>query len=108
MNKPIKPQIIKDSYGNPLFAILAWSDYIKKFPDHDYVPHEVAGLMIQQDLTATAAWRKYLGFTQEEVAKKMEVTQAAYNQMEKAKKPRSATKKKIAQALGIEPHVLDF
>jgi len=48
-----------------------------------------------------AAWRRYLGLTQVQVAKRIGITQSAYAQQEAARKPRQATLDKIATALGI-------
>ena len=48
------------------------------------------------------AWREYLNLTQAEVPEKMGITQAAYSQMEAAKKNRKATLQKIAEAMNID------
>ena len=53
------------------------------------------------------AWREYLELSQEEVAKRMGVTQAAYQQMEKkSARPRKATLDKIAAAFGLDGGLL--
>ena len=52
-------------------------------------------------------WREYLNLTQAELAEKMGISQAAYSQMEAAKKPRKETLKKIAKAMNIELAQLD-
>ena len=44
---------------------------------------------------------EYLGLTQKEIAERMEITQAAYSQMESAKRLKKITKEKIAVALCI-------
>ena len=48
------------------------------------------------------AWREYLNLRQAEVAEKMGIPQAAYSQMEAAKKNRKATLQKIAEAMNID------
>jgi len=75
---------------------------------------EVEGWRLESDCTcpmgfdckhavATAlAWREHLGLSQAEVAGRIGITQAAYAQMERVKKPRKATLEKVASALGLE------
>lgn len=48
-----------------------------------------------------AAWREHLSLTQVQVASRMNITQAAYAQMERVEKPRKATLQKVADALGL-------
>jgi len=110
-------QIITRSNGIPAFAVIPWADYLAHYrgepaaepePDKEWVPNEVIGYMVKERLTPAAAWRKHLGLTQTEVAARIGITQAAYAQQETAKKPRKATREKIAQALGISPALLDL
>ena len=54
------------------------------------------------------AWREHLGLTQAEVAARAGITQAVYAQMETVERPRLATIKKIAHALGITAEQLNF
>ncbi|QQG66329.1 helix-turn-helix domain-containing protein [Desulfobulbus oligotrophicus] len=72
------------------------------------VPNEVVNLTFDREWTPMRAWREYLGLTQAEVATRAGITQAAYAQMETVERPRMATLKKIAQALGITPDQLNF
>ncbi|GFK93995.1 hypothetical protein NNJEOMEG_01833 [Fundidesulfovibrio magnetotacticus] len=65
--------------------------------------HEVVGLHAVQGLSLVRAWREHLGLTQEEVARRMDVSRPAYAQMEApGVRPRVATLWKIAKALGVE------
>jgi len=49
------------------------------------------------------AWRKHLGLTQKEVARRAGITQSALSQMERmAINNRTATLEKLAKAMGIE------
>lgn len=49
------------------------------------------------------AWREHLGMTQEQVAEGMNVSRAAFAQMEaKGTRPRVGTLKKIATTMGVE------
>ena len=54
------------------------------------------------------AWREHLGLTQAEVAARANMTQGAYAQMENSAKPRRASLKKIAKAMGLTVEQLDF
>ncbi|MBU4176936.1 MAG: helix-turn-helix domain-containing protein [Proteobacteria bacterium] len=75
-----------------------------RIPEGDYVPHEVVGMHIDRDITYLRAWREYLGLTQDEVAERAGITQAALSQMESGEaKLRKATREKLAQALGLNP-----
>ena len=66
------------------------------------VPNEVVNLAYERGTSSLAAWREYLGLTQAEVADRIGITQAAYAQMERVKRPRKATLEKVAAALGLE------
>jgi len=111
-------QIIKQPNGIPAFAVIPWADYLTRFraepvatpqyDEDDYVPHEVVEYLVDEQCSPATAWRKHLGLTQTEVAKRIGITQAAYAQQETAKKPRQATREKIAKALGISPKQLDL
>ena len=82
-------------------------DFVKApegLPDDKVIlPHEVVKLSTLGSMSMIRAWREHLGLTQEEVARRMEVSQPAYAKIEAGKvKPRIATCKRIAQAMGIE------
>ncbi len=102
--------------GMPAFVVLPFIDFARehpkeaellkpkspRIPDGDYIPNEVVGLTIKQDMTLLRAWREYLGQTQAEVAEKAGITQAALSQMESGEsKLRKATRIKLAEAMGI-------
>jgi transcriptional regulator with XRE-family HTH domain len=65
------------------------------------MPHAVVSAMVA-GATPLAAWREHLRLTQADVAANMAITQAAYAQMEAAKRPRTATLHKAAAALGVK------
>ena len=83
---------------------------IKKNPEPDpitmkqnapTIPNVVVNKVINKDMTPIRAWRKHLGLTQTEVARRLGISQSAYA-LQEAKEPvRKATREKIAQALGI-------
>lgn len=94
--------------GHPVFVVIPYSEYVRLFPQStprippdDAVPHEVVAMTIKQEVSLARAWREYLGLTQQEVAIRMGISQAALAQMESAQRPRRATSKKLAAALGV-------
>lgn len=107
MNAPIDIQIINGPDGKPAFVVIPYDEYVSTHPRDDLIPHEVVGMMVMDDLSPAAAWRKHLGLTQAEVAGRIGISQAAYAQQEKAKRPRAETRARIATALGIAREMLD-
>ncbi|MCE8050916.1 helix-turn-helix transcriptional regulator [Halomonas daqingensis] len=66
------------------------------------LPHEVVSRHLTDDLPLLRCWREYLGMTQAELAERMKVSQAQVAQWERpTARPRHATLKKAAAALGI-------
>lgn len=66
------------------------------------LPHEVVGYMVNDDLSLIAAWRKYRGLTQEELAAKIGTSQPAMATMEKkGSRPQKGTLAKLASALNV-------
>ena len=72
------------------------------------VPNEVVNLTFDHNWLPMRAWREHLGLTQAEVAAKANMTQGAYAQMDSSAKPRHASLKKIAKAMGLIVGQLDF
>lgn len=99
-------QFIMDQ-GKPAFVVLPYEEYVKiRKPfipdDGESVPNDVVWKTINENITLIRAWREYLGLTQQEVAGRMGVSQAALSQMESGeKKLRKASLEKIATALGL-------
>lgn len=104
MKAPIEHQIIKKD-GVPLFVLIPYEDYIKSqhVPEEKvYLPHQVVEKHILENKSLPRAWREYKGFSQEEIAKRMGISQESYSQMEKSKaRLRKTTKQRIATALEI-------
>lgn len=73
-------------------------------PDEEVVlPHEVVKMSTIGGLSLIRAWREYLGLTQDEVARRIGISQPAYAKIEAKKSgTRVATCKRIADAMGIE------
>ena len=107
MNGPTKHQIITSPDGTPLFAVVPREEYREVFegrPDDEVtIPHEVIVIEDETGCGLIRAWRDHLGLTQDEVARRMGVSRQAYLQMEARRaRPRVATLKKIAAAMGVE------
>ena len=104
--------ILKDSTGNPAFAIVPFSDWQAIIQGKDkldkLIPSEVVDYALDNDVSATCAWRKYLDLTQADVAKRLGISQAAYSKMEGRKTLRKTSREKVALALGILQEQLDF
>lgn len=94
--------------GKPAFVVIPYADYLrlvpdvaKRIPGDDAVPHEVMRYVLRENYTLPRAWREYLGFTQADVAARMNITQSALAQMENSRRLRKATLEKLAVALGV-------
>ena len=107
MNEPTDIQIIMQN-GRPAFVVIPYDEYRrtfhgKKIPEGDGIPHEVVGMTVKKGYSLIRAWREYLGLTQQEVAERMRITQAALSQMESGgKRLRKETQQKLAAALGVQ------
>ena len=70
-------------------------------PAQPEIPAEVAWLR-RDGFSAIRAWREHLGVSREELASRLGASPAAVAQLEAAKaRPRAATLKKVAAALGV-------
>ena len=106
MNTLTEVQFIEKD-GEPAFAVIPYTEYLKLFPEEATIPHAVVGLVIKKNMNLVKAWRIYLGLTQKEVAKKAHISQAALSQMEKSENSlRTATLKKLAKAMGLSEEQL--
>jgi DNA-binding XRE family transcriptional regulator len=109
MNKPINFQTILGADGRPAFVVVPYDEFVKRFEgESDLVPDAVVKLAFDDGMSPAKAWRTHLGLTQNEVAKRMGVTQSAYAQLEASPRLRKASRVNIATALGIGPGQLDF
>jgi predicted transcriptional regulator len=76
--------------------------------DPHTVPDEVVGMMKKNSFSIIRAWREYLGLTQGDVARAMNVSQPVYARMESGRvKSRISTLRRIAKALNIDAAQLD-
>lgn len=107
-------QIINDNNGKPAFVVIPYEQYfatikMRELDLSDGVPSEVVEIFFKHEgCSAVRAWREYLGYTQQQVADRLGISQSAYSQHENSKKLRKSTRKKIAEALGINHQQLDF
>ncbi|MFA6012615.1 MAG: helix-turn-helix transcriptional regulator [Desulfobacteraceae bacterium] len=109
MNAHTNIQIIHDKNGTPAFVVVPYGDWVAQQDRvKALVPNEVVNMVFDREWTPMRAWREYLGLTQSEIATRANISQAAYAQMEITEKPRVATIKKIATALGLTLEQLDF
>jgi transcriptional regulator with XRE-family HTH domain len=75
--------------------------------ENSMIPHEVVSRIVDGALPVRA-WREHLNLTQDEVAKRMGISQPAFAQQETVAKPRRATRGKIAAAFGINASQLEL
>jgi len=116
----MSPPTILEANGRPAFVVLPYKEYRqlvaaakpashpRRIPAGDSVPHEVMSLKVANDWSLIRAWREYLGLTQAEVARRLEVRQPTYARMEAPDaRPRLATRQRIAAALGVSAGQLE-
>ena len=107
MSIPIDYQTIKDDKGNPAFAVVKYNDFIRLTHSDPTIPNDIVWKTIEKGYSLVRAWREYLNLTQDEVASRMGITQAALSQIEKpGKKLRYETLQKLADALNLHPEQL--
>jgi predicted DNA-binding protein (UPF0251 family) len=107
MNAPTDIQIINDAEGNPAFVVIPYAQYVAQRIEPNLIPHEVVSRIVD-GATPIRAWREYLSLTQDEVAKRMGISQPAFAQQETVANPRKATREKIAAAFGINADQLEL
>lgn len=109
MGKPINVQTINDTEGTALFVVIPYHDYLHLCEKADHlIPHEVVGLMVQQQFSPIRAWREYLNLTPAEVAARLGMTQEAFARLEEGRaKPHKRMLSKVAKALNITVEQLD-
>lgn len=103
-------QTIRDATGAIQYVVVPYEEFLRlESKQEHWVPNQVVERVIIGKLTPIRAWREQLGLTQAEVAARMEISQAAYAQLESPEgKPRKSSLIRIAKAFGIQPDQLDF
>ncbi len=116
-------QYIKDAAGNPLYVLLPVAEFERLTADDEQywqsvpvksnefdnatLPHEVVGIILEQNVSNIAAWRIYRGMSQSEAAEKAGISQSALSQIErKGKRPQSKTREQFAAIYGCHPDQL--
>ena len=108
MNEHIEFQTIKGENGEPAFVVVPYADFVKLYTHKEgLIPHDVVSATVD-GATPMKAWREYLGLTQAEVAARLDITQAAFAQLETSAHPRKSTLRRVAGALGLALEQLDF
>lgn len=108
MSTPTNVQVINGADGRPAFVVIPYADYLAGRTATPLIPNEVVGYVIKDGMTPIGAWRRHLDLTQQEVADRLGISQAAYAQQESSERPRKATRERIAAAFGISPTSLDL
>jgi len=115
--------------GTPVAVVIPYEEYLKLTGHEDAenredilsdaeieavrndphtIPDEVVHMMLKNNFSIIRAWREYLGLTQGNVARTMNISQPVYARMESGKvTPRVSTLRRIAKALGIDAAQLD-
>lgn len=111
MTKPINinHQVIEID-GRPAAVVVPYKEYLSlMYPElrGPLVPHAVVKAVHLEGKGRIQAWREYLELTQEELARRIGVKQASYQQLEKkTARPRKATLEKLAAAFGVDVELL--
>lgn len=93
--------------GKPTFAVVPYDRFLELIEPGATIPHEVVGRVVRDGISLLRAWREHLDLTQEELARRAGMTQAALSQMEvPGSKLRKATREKLAEVLGLTPEQL--
>ncbi|MCZ2103256.1 MAG: helix-turn-helix transcriptional regulator [Comamonadaceae bacterium] len=102
MNARIEFQTLVGADGQPAFVVVPYAEFVRMTGfSPGTIPHAVVSAQVD-GASAIKAWREHLRLTQAEVAARMGITQAAFAQMEVARRPRKATLQKVAEALGLQ------
>ncbi len=108
MSGHTEPQVILQD-GKPAFAVIPWDKYQELIQNQReteesdvWFPNEVVKANVRGD-SLIKAWREYFKLTQQELAEKAGMKQSALARLENGNsRPRKATLKKIAKAMGLE------
>jgi DNA-binding XRE family transcriptional regulator len=108
MNARIEYQTIKGADGDPAFVVVPYADFMQLYAKEEgLIPHEVVSATVD-GASPMKAWREHLGLTQAAVAARLDITQAAFAQLETSANPRKSTLRRVAIALGLVFEQLNF
>ncbi len=110
MNAPTELQVIKGPDGGIQYVVLPYAEFLRlRQQVEPLIPNEVAGKVLVENLSPIHAWREYLGLTDAEVAARIQVSPAAFAELEAADaRPRKSILRRVAVALGLSLEQLDF
>jgi DNA-binding XRE family transcriptional regulator len=108
MSKPIEYQTIEHG-GHPAFVLVPWEDWgrIRQLLEaskarESGIPQDVVEAHVLREEPLVKAWREYLNITQEELASRLGLSQAAVAKYERPDaRLRTPTLQKIAIAMGL-------
>jgi ribosome-binding protein aMBF1 (putative translation factor) len=107
MNRPTEYQTISHD-GRPAFVLIPVAEFERLRPllerdaVRDGIPQAVVEANVLRDVPLVRAWREHLGLTQETVAERAGMKQPALARLERGEsRPRTATLKRLAEALGV-------
>lgn len=122
----VNVQFINNEEGKPLYVVIPYKTWFKmrlqlaevsdenedEWEDIPYesdeyddvgIPGEVSMIMTQQQVSLQAAWRILRGLSQQEVAKKLGISQSAVSQLEaQDSRPQKRTREKLAELYGCK------
>lgn len=111
MNAPINTKVLLDESGKPEYAVIPIDEYrrlVRQAEMGPTIPHEVVELTVESGFSPIRAWREHLGLTQNQVARRMGISQPTYARHERPEaKLRASTLKKVADAMGLVTEQLD-
>ncbi|PPD35594.1 MAG: transcriptional regulator [Methylomonas sp.] len=82
--------------------VIPYIDYlIEHTVDNTTIPNEVVGAVIKQDITPIKAWREYFHLSINELATRLNISEAEYTELESLENPNKTMLKKIASILRI-------
>jgi ribosome-binding protein aMBF1 (putative translation factor) len=107
MNRPTEYQTIFHD-GRPAFVLIPVDEFerlrplLERHAVRDGIPQAVVEANVLHDVPLVRAWREHLGLTQETVAERAGMQQSALARLERGEsRPRPATLKRLAEALGL-------
>lgn len=101
--------------GEPTFAVVPYEKWQKMIKVLTHlsgratgVPDVIAVRVLHHQVSPMKAWREYLGLTQTAMAKRLDISQAAYSQLERRVSHRPETLHQVADAMNLTLKQLDW